>query len=517
MGESKTTRATKNSQKVASLEEQNRVLEEVLKNSREAVGARNKEISPQGKVQGEGESSDKKRKASQSSGSSSPAKKAKSDGKPSASDPQIKVPQDKELRDNSEKRQILEYPDYEANRAEDFYESGREQLVDEHAGNQDTVSNSQRHGKAETSRRDHEVSSEEEDDIEEFEDPHDNVNEDFLGDEGAWDRYSIASSAIFPSYGKNKGNERPLSGAKPDAGRSRSKQESSGNSAKAPSATITNNAQGSNAIESLVKERAGVDQGRELVGPPIADCIADLLETYLKEPNAEAMLKLMESYPRPANAEWLQAPTIGTQVAASIPKRSNNYDKRLRKSQLMLGGSLAAMANVLQDIMNRGKEDPSLAELARKVMDAMALAGYVHFDFNGIRKGAIRQVVNPSYAGVFTRKTSSTPGNLLGESSVPDQLKEQDEISKVRAKLQKPRRSGSTEGRHDSARGRGRGFNPNNNNNNRGGFSNRNPGNYQGSGFGNFPRGGRGNRPGYPQQRRVYGQNHQNGQDHKNN
>lgn len=179
------------------------------------------------------------------------------------------------------------------------------------------------------------------------------------------------------------------------------------------------------------------------------------------------------------------------------------------------------MASVLQEIMNRGKEDQSLLELARKVMDAMALSGYVHYDFNEIRKGAIRQVVNPSYAGVFTRRTSATPENLLGESSVPDQLKEFEEINKVRAKLQKPRKSSSGDHRNNqSSRARGRGFNPNYNNNNRGGFSNRGSGHQQGSGFGNYQRGGRGSRPGYPQQRRVYGHNHQNNhnnQDQKNN
>lgn len=121
----------------------------------------------------------------------------------------------------------------------------------------------------------------------------------------------------------------------------------------------------------------------------------------------------------------------------------------------------------------------------------------------------------PDLRGVFTRRTSSTPENLLGENSVPDQLKEYEEINKVRAKLQKPRKSGGGENRHENSRGRGRGFYSNN----REGFSNRGSGSHQGSGFGNynnnnnFQRGGRPSRPGYPQQRRVYGQNSQNNQE----
>lgn len=116
------------------------------------------------------------------------------------------------------------------------------------------------------------------------------------------------------------------------------------------------------------------------------------------------------------------------------------------------------MAGVLKDIMLRGKNDKSLLPLARKVMDAMSLTGYIHFDLNAIRKGAIRQMVNPQYAGVFTRRTSSTPGSLLGESSVPEQLKVYEEIGKVRAKLQKPRKGYGHDNHSDGQRGRGRGF-----------------------------------------------------------
>lgn len=512
MGESKSVRATKNSQKVASLEEQNQILEEVLKASRQQNGAKNKEKAGlENSSNSEDQTSkedkiEKKCKANSQSEDPSPTKKPKTGVEQYHKEVVNQAPVDE-----PRKKLILEYPNYEENKEDDFYDGRQQQL-----GHSGKAAKTQR--RAETSRREHEVSSEEDDDIEEFANPPDIPNDDFLGDEEGWDNRSIASSAIFPSQQRHRENGRYSSVMRPEGGRSRSNTYSQGTSSGHGGVAPTSTSQSSNVIEDLVKERAGADQGQESVGPLIAECIADLLKSYLKEPSSEAMLKLLENYPRPANAEWLQAPTVGTQVAASIPKRSNNYDKRLRQSQVILGGSLAAMASVLQDIMHRGKEDQSLLALARKAMDAMALAGYVHFDFNGIRKGAIRQVVNPNYAGVFTKKTSSTPENLLGECSVPDQLKEYEEINKVRAKLQKPRKSGSGEPRHDSGRGRGRGFNSNFvNNGNKGGFSNRGGGNHQGSGFGNYQRGDRGSRPGFPQQRRVYGHNHQNNQDQKNN
>lgn len=513
MGESKQTRLTKNSQKVSSLEDQNRILEEVLRASREAAGQKNKEKpNPSKGISGEKEGEDppghvgvgdKKRKADQQLQGESPSKKVR----PQEGAKVPKVPP-QGPKEHSEKGQILEYPDYVANREDDFDEGRSNMNMEFTAGSRHRLLDGERQKKPETVSREHVLSSEEEDDIDNLEDPYDNVNNDFLGDEAGWDNRSISSSVIFPSHSRYTGRGQKESGVRPESRRSRSEMAapSEGNSG-----VVTGTKPGNeNIIENLVKERAGVDANKDSVGPPIADCIADLLKSYLKDPSTEEMIKLLEKYPRPINAEWLQAPTLGTQIAASIPKRSNSYDKRLRQSQLILGGSLAAMANVLQDIMNRGKQDSSLLELARKVMDAMALSGYVHFDFNTLRKGAIRQVVNPSYAGVFTRRTSSTPESLLGECSVPDQLKEYDETNKVRAKLQKPRKTGGNDTRHENSRGRGRG-----NFGNRGGFPNRQAGNNQGSGFGNynnvnsFQRGGRGSRPNYPHQRRVYGQNNQ--------
>lgn len=512
-------RGTKNSQRVASLEDQNKVLEEVLKASREA-GGKNKTKSNQSKSDQErGEfsndlknsamGSEKKRKADVTE--SSPAKKAKNDDT-GDKDPSQEV--NNPPYNSGNNNLILQYPDYEANRESDFDE-GRQEMhsVGDHDESQTT-----RRQPANVIRE-HVISSEEEDD---FDDPNDDdvYNDmDYAGSE-SWDNHSIASSTIFPSESTNKlevkiPKKRPDSIEPSSRPPAKNQNKDGGHSP----ARTTNSA---NIIENLVKERAGVVTSSDKVGPPVPECIAELLKAYLKEPNAENTLKLLESYPRPENAEWVQAPTLGTQVAASIPKRSNNYDKRLRQSQLYVGGSLSAMASVLEDIMYRGKTDPSLMNLAKKVMDAKALSGYVHWDFNAIRKGAIRQVINPSYAGVFTRRTSSTPQNLMGENSVPEQLKEQDEISKVRAKLQKPKRGNREENRQDFNRNRGRGQNPHN----RGNFANRSSNSNHNSGFGHFQngqqRGGRGQRSGYPNQRRVYGQQNnnqdQNGsRDQKNN
>lgn len=60
----------------------------------------------------------------------------------------------------------------------------------------------------------------------------------------------------------------------------------------------------------------------------------------------------------------------------------------------------------------------------------MILLGFVHFDFNAIRKGAIRQVVNPHYMGVFSKENILNPRKSFGGTFCA-RLNEYEEINKV--------------------------------------------------------------------------------------
>lgn len=141
---------TKNSQKVASLEEQNKILDEVLKASREASSGKNKGKSPQNKEillnnneeLRDGDVNDRKRKANTQSTSDSPTKKAKNERE----DIQGKEPSDP--KENTKKGTILEYPVYEANKEDDFYERSSELTPNSNVGQAGTSASSRRQEEA---------------------------------------------------------------------------------------------------------------------------------------------------------------------------------------------------------------------------------------------------------------------------------------------------------------------------------------------------------------------------------
>lgn len=88
---------------------------------------------------------------------------------------------------------------------------------------------------------------------------------------------------IFPSQRKGRNPIKTVSGVRPDSGRSGSRPAEMDNGGRSQNMNSASAGQNTNAIEDLVKERAGVDPGKEMVGPPIAECIAEQLKTYLKE------------------------------------------------------------------------------------------------------------------------------------------------------------------------------------------------------------------------------------------
>lgn len=251
-----------------------KILEEVLKATKLAEEAKNKE-----KAAKNGENSvnetglekgldgDKKRKAESSAGDEPGTKKAKNHLEPNKNQnhSEPNTAEQGKPKETLAKGQIWEYPDYEANREEDFYEEGTGNFHTSMAGNQTAMSDERHHGGAETSRHEHEVSSEEEDDIKNYHDPHDDIKDDFLGDEAGWDSRSIASSAIFPSQSKRRGRQDSRSGVRPESGRPRSRSVNKDDGVKNSGSPTTG--QTSNPIEDLVKQRVGVEGGKEAVGP----------------------------------------------------------------------------------------------------------------------------------------------------------------------------------------------------------------------------------------------------------
>lgn len=127
---------------MASLEEQNKILTEVLKASRDMDGKGKERNSSQNPVSlgnsGETGRAEKKRKNEQASPSQTKKARVENSTEKTGNDPANK------------KGQILEYPDYEANKEDDFDEgrSGFNTKGDglELAGNQTTPSEDGRHG-----------------------------------------------------------------------------------------------------------------------------------------------------------------------------------------------------------------------------------------------------------------------------------------------------------------------------------------------------------------------------------
>lgn len=234
MGESKqnqdSRRTTKNSRKVATFDEQNQILKQVLEASKKADQTPGEEVPP--KETGEksvvpggsekkdddqqvGREKEKAKRRAETHSGGPPAKKNKRDEK----DETTQVEGDSRREQN---KLLLEYPDYEnfplSQNGEDQIENVREDVTARNAGSKTTSDDVAEHEVPETAqRREHELSWEEEDVINgEDQDLSDYENEDFEGARD-WDGRSISSSMIFPSAKRDKSGQ---VGARKVSGRS---------------------------------------------------------------------------------------------------------------------------------------------------------------------------------------------------------------------------------------------------------------------------------------------------------
>lgn len=409
-------RQTKNSLKVAAFEKQKLVIEQVLAESKlldkTAIMSKNNPSDKDGKQDGNNVNTPETGKKPGQDGSDVTVKHFSSE----ATQTNLEGPPEKRQKTGSRNhkenksssdysrnnfwgdKQILPYPGYDDNAewgsgfnrldersfsANDTFLAGMEMPRGKatRTATSTTVAGASS-GKMEApllfSENEHQISDNSDDDVE------------YDRDSFLWDNASLASSAIFQDGGEGRHESVPT-GTKV----SKDKHGTPEGLLEGPSRETKSG----NAIERLIKEKAGKDSAEDKTGPPVADFVADMLKVFIKAPDTEGIFKLVDDYPRPSNAEWLKTPQLGKQVAASIPKRSNSYDKKLKQTQMCMGAALTASTRVLQGLMEKANEDPSLVPLGRLAVDALSLGAYVHSDINTIRKGAIRQVINPSYAG----------------------------------------------------------------------------------------------------------------------
>lgn len=387
MSEKDKKRATKNSQKVAAFEENQRVLEAILSASREEADDKEEKSEvncPKTKSDGKkssrssSSSSSRKRKGDGENTefgrhSSSPNKRAKS----SAGGVSYRGPTEEgfiePLFPNSSS--LYKGNNSETVGANQFKPAGEESGF-EKAGNslaQDdvTMEESMRNSEGADwsdvdSTKEHEMSASSSSEQSDWSDDDPGFNDTF------------ASSAIFPSRASDISGFKIPKVRKPSAALGAPRRESTGNET---------GPREENTLENLIKEVTGEAPKEGKVGPKVSECIANMLKSFVKNPNAETILKLTEEYPRPANASWVKAPELGKEVAASIPRRNNNYDRKLKQSQECPGSAMTAVTSVLDKLLIRASKDEGLTSIGRQLIDALKLLGFVHSDFNTIREG----------------------------------------------------------------------------------------------------------------------------------
>ena len=164
-------------------------------------------------------------------------------------------------------------------------------------------------------------------------------------------------------------------------------------------------------ITELVQDQLGEIKESDRVRPEVDQEVAQLLNKYLREASALAeMEKLAKQYPCVGNVELMRVQRLDEEVFQVVEQPYRNTDTALQNIQKAVMGAMSAIAPVLDLALARGrrKQDPQFTALGKEMMDGLQLLAFTQNAISGRRRELLKPQLAPVYAKVMTK--SADPG-----------------------------------------------------------------------------------------------------------
>ena len=165
----------------------------------------------------------------------------------------------------------------------------------------------------------------------------------------------------------------------------------------------------------VFKEKLTEVKEGDKLAPETCEEVADLLTKYLKESKASAdMEKLVKAYPRPSNVDFLKVPRLDEELFQAVDQKVRNLDQSLQAIQKGVIAAMAAFAPTMDLAFSRGETDPEIGEMARQILEGFQLLAFTHNAMSAKRRDLIKPVLSPVYAKLTTKGTEISPDWLYG-------------------------------------------------------------------------------------------------------
>ena len=168
-------------------------------------------------------------------------------------------------------------------------------------------------------------------------------------------------------------------------------------------------------LEELAKDQMSRVKEADKVSPDTLEDVAALLDKLLVDCQATSeMERITKVFPRVNNVEYMKVPRLDEEVYQALEQNLKNVDQVFQGIQRAVLGAMSAFTPILALAWARKLGDPDLNELSPNLLEGFRLLAHAHNALSTRRREQLKPHLAPAYAKFMTKGSETSPDWLYG-------------------------------------------------------------------------------------------------------
>ena len=194
-------------------------------------------------------------------------------------------------------------------------------------------------------------------------------------------------------------------------------------------------------VEEILEGHRSQVKEADRVSEPTTESVAEVLNAFLADAQSGAELeKMAKKYPRVENVQRMKLQRLDNEVFSVVDQNLRNADQAVQSIQKGVLGCMSALTPLLGLALDRGKADKELNKLGANVVDTLHMLAFVNNTLSSRRREFLRPHLAPTYAKVMTKGHNPDSDWLYG-GDLLETTKQCEAAKKIGEKVLKKRQS----------------------------------------------------------------------------
>lgn len=174
-----------------------------------------------------------------------------------------------------------------------------------------------------------------------------------------------------------------------------------------------------------------------MVGPEVSEQMSLMIKNFFGRSRKSAKIdELLQEFVRPKNMPFSKIPFIEDEVYLDLVMGAKSFDKNCRHLQGYINAAITGLAMSLQQLILTEKLHPIISEAGVRVKKAIQLLAFSTKEINDRRKDALKSSVNQEYLPLLKHAKPPSDDWLLG-GELNESIKKCEDSKKLTEKIMK--------------------------------------------------------------------------------